>query len=61
MICSFFVQFKMVAYHPTENVWAKRAGQVAGGLALIEQGIDVGRTLWSAGSAIAPYVLALAA
>ena len=48
----------MTVYHPTENVWAKRAGQVAGGLAMIKQGIDIGRSLWSAGQTIAPYVIA---
>ena len=48
----------MTVYHPTENTWTKRAGQVAGGLAMIKTGLDVGRTLWTAGQTIAPYVIA---
>ena len=48
----------MTVYHPQEHTWAKRVGQISAGLGMIKTGIDVGKSLWSAGSAVAPYILA---
>ena len=44
--------------HPSENAWAVKAQHIAGGLASIKTAIDIGRTLYSAGTTIAPYVAA---